>query len=69
MEVLESGKHGIIVDDFRIGDALTKLLVDGKKRKEMEIRGRKHAKNFCMKRIAREYEKIYYKLIRRNFVG
>ena len=60
-EILQNGQCGVLVpvgDEAALAEAITGLLKDEKRRKELSERGKERLKDFSIQEIVRQYEEI-----------
>jgi glycosyltransferase involved in cell wall biosynthesis len=62
-EVLRDGEFGIISSDADLGPSLSRLLADASLRDDFARKGTQRALDHDWPRIAREYEKLYARLV------
>ena len=58
-EVLDGGRFGILADPAGLGEALSNLLEDGDRRREMSERGRLRAADFSLGATVDSYERLF----------
>ena len=58
-QILEEGRHGIIVDDDGFADQVVDLLRNAERRKSLEKAGRSRAEQFTWRRVAERHRELY----------
>lgn len=65
-EILENGKYGILVpiaNSKSLAGGILKLLDNSKLRKELSEKGRQKVKDFDIKKIVKEYQDLFFKIL------
>ncbi|HEU0080327.1 MAG TPA: glycosyltransferase family 4 protein [Longimicrobiaceae bacterium] len=65
-EVLDGGRHGLLVEDRELGPAILGLLEDGETRREWAERGLERARSYSLERMVDAYEELLLGLTSRD---